>query len=165
MKNKAKILKLIKFFGIYIGLIALYYVFISIENNSIFTSYIEFTSVLSGFLINIFDSSVVVNNQIISGKTFNIILSFGCEGSEPLAVYTAGIFAYPSLVKSKIKGLLIGIPSLYFLNLIRIAALYAIGNVFPTAFDFFHTTAFPVIFILVALLFWILWIKKIADIK
>lgn len=165
MKNKAKIIKLVKFLSIYFGIIALYYIFISLDNNSIFKSYIEFTSFISGAFIRIFDSSVVVNGDIISGKTFNIILSFGCEGSEPLAVFIAGILAYPASIKAKLKGLSIGLPSLYLLNVLRIGALYAIGLVYPQAFDFFHTTAFPVIFILVALLFWVLWIKRIAEIK
>lgn len=165
LKNKAKIIKLIKFLSIYFGVIALYYVFISLESNSIFEYYIQMTSIISGAFIRLFDSSVVVNGDLISGKTFTIILSFGCEGSEPLAVFIAGILAYPSLLKAKLKGLMIGVPSLYILNILRIAALYAIGNVYPQAFDFFHITVFPVIFILVALLFWVLWIKRIADIK
>lgn len=165
MKNKARIIKLLKFFGIYIGIIALYYVFISIDDNPVFDAYINFTSYLSGIIIRIFDNSVVINQQIISGKTFNIILAFGCEGSEPIAVFAAGVLAYPSNIKSKLKGLGIGLPALYILNLIRIALLYSIGLFFPTVFDLFHTTLFPILFILIALIFWVLWIKLIADIK
>ena len=165
MKNKARIIKLLKFFGIYIGIIALYYVFISIDDNPVFDAYINFTSYLSGIIIRIFDNSVVINQQIISGKTFNIILAFGCEGSEPIAVFAAGVLAYPSNIKSKLKGIGIGLPALYILNLIRIALLYSIGLFFPTAFDLFHTTLFPILFILIALIFWMLWIKLIADIK
>ena len=165
MKNKAKIIKLLKFFGIYIGIIALYYVFISIDDNPVFDAYINFTSYLSGIIIRIFDNSVVINQRIISGKTFNIILAFGCEGSEPIAVFAAGVLAYPSNIKSKLKGIGIGLPALYILNLIRIALLYSIGLFFPTVFDLFHTTLFPILFILIALIFWVLWIKLIADIK
>ncbi|MBX3042448.1 MAG: archaeosortase/exosortase family protein [Candidatus Kapabacteria bacterium] len=165
MKNKDKILRLVKFFGIYIGFIALYYVFISLDDNAAFKAYINFTSYISSLFIGIFDSSVKVSEQVIQGKSFNIILSFGCEGSEPMAVFTAGVLAYSASIKSKLSGLSIGLASLYFLNILRIALLYLIGNVLPSSFDLFHTTIFPIIFIIVALLFWILWIKKSADIK
>lgn len=165
MKNKQKIFRLVKFFGIYIGIIALYYIFISLDDNIIFKSYINFTGYLSSLFISIFDGNVTSNEQVIAGKSFNIILSFGCEGSEPIAVFVAGVLAYPAILMAKLKGLAIGIPLLYFLNILRIALLYLIGNVYISAFDLFHVTIFPIIFILVALIFWVLWIKRVAEAK
>jgi len=146
-------------------LIVLYYIFISIENNPLLEFYINSTSYLSGLILHIFDSSINTNNQIIAGKTFNIILSFGCEGSEPLAVFAAGIFAYPSDFKSKIIGLTIGLPLLYVLNIFRIILLYVIGTTYHQLFDIFHTTLFPIIFILFALFFWIIWIQRFTSKK
>jgi exosortase/archaeosortase family protein len=162
IKNK-KILVIVKFLAIYLGIIALYYIFISWENNPVMSVYIDATSYLSGFIINIFDSSVITNKQIIAGKSFNMILSFGCEGSEPLAVFFAGIMAFPSAFKSKIIGLSYGLPALYLLNIIRIILLYIIGNNAPMIFDITHTTIFPVIFIVIALSLWMLWIKRISQ--
>lgn len=163
MKNKNKILAIIKFLGIYLGILVVYYIFISWDNNPIMDFYINSTSFLSGLFIKIFDSSVDTNNQIISGKSFNMILSFGCEGSEPLAVFFAGIMAYPSVIKYKLMGLGWGLPSLYILNILRIFLLYFIGNGVPQFFDFMHTTLFPIIFIVIALAFWMLWIKQVSK--
>ncbi|GAB1372511.1 hypothetical protein MASR1M45_25730 [Candidatus Kapaibacterium sp.] len=164
MPNKKKIIALTKFLTIYIGIIILYYVFISFDNNPILEIYINITSKISALILSIFDSSIIADKQLISGSKFSVILSFGCEGSEPVAIFFAGVMSYPSVIKYKLQGLVIGLPALYLLNIIRIILLYFIGVNFNTLFDFAHTTLFPIIFILIALAFWMLWINR-SNIK
>jgi exosortase/archaeosortase family protein len=54
---------------------------------------------------------------------------------------------------------------LYVLNIFRIILLYAIGTTYHQLFDIFHTTLFPIIFILFALFFWIIWIQRFTSKK
>ena len=155
---KAK-LPVLKFFGIFVGVIALYYVFVAFADIGIMDFYVGASAGLAGWLMGIFGKSVQVVNGIICSNTVAVSLSFGCEGSEPIVIFCAGVLAFPSKWREKLWGLGIGIVGLYLMNLIRIIALYFILESSPEQFEMFHALVFPVIFIIIAVICWGLWIK------
>lgn len=161
-KPKSKIKKfmpLIKFFGIFLGVIALYYIILITFNESIFNWYIELTAQLSGGLINIFGGNVTIEGIRIISESFVIFLSFGCEGSEAIMIFIAGVLAFPASFKKKIIGLSAGVLFLYFMNLFRIVILFYIGHYRIGSFDAFHNEILPIFFIIFSLIIWGIWIK------
>lgn len=152
-ESKKSLKPLFKFLGIFIGIIAGYYILLSIIDNKIFDLYLNITAHLSSFLINIFGENTTVNGAIISSDTVSTAISFGCEGTEPIIIILAGVMAVPIPFKKKWLPLLISIISIYFLNLIRIAALYFIQKNFTPNFEVFHTVYFPILFILFSIIF------------
>lgn len=162
-EDKQKILKVIKFFSILIGIIGAYYFIVLFFNEELFKPYIDFSTFLAGNLIGIFDSSTNTAGNVIATDNLNIILSFGCEGSEALVIYLAGIIAYPANLKYKTKGFIIGGIILYSLNIIRILILYFIGSWNFDLFDLFHNEILPVIFIIISLVSWYIWLKYIPE--
>ena len=157
--KKEKLKKLFKFFGIFFGIIIVYYLIILITSNEIFNSYINFSASCAGYILNIFDGKSEVIGNIIKYKQFDTQLSFGCEGTEPLVIFLAGVLAFPAGIKDKLWGILIGIITLYLLNIIRIVLLILIGSSSPDLFETFHTEIFPVLFIMISLMAWLIWVK------
>lgn len=161
--NKKK--NLFKFLTIFVGVIALYYLLIGYSHGSFLDSYINYTAYLSAKLLNVFVKGTYSEFHTIIAPRFTLLLSFGCEGSEALIIYLAGILAFPSSLKSKIFGALIGLPLLFILNVFRILGLYYVGINMSSSFDLFHTIIFPVIFILISVLAWVNWVKAIGQKK
>ena len=159
--DKKKLLQLIQFFAILISIIGLYYAIVMFLSEEIFEPYLKLNALLSGALIKIFDSTVIIDKNMIITNKINMILSFGCEGSEALVIFLAGVLAFPANWKYKMKGILIGFPLLYVLNLFRVLILYLVVLIDASVFDLFHSEILPVVFIVVSLLFWYYWLKNI----
>ena len=154
-----KYIALFKFFGIFIVVIAAYYSIVLIFSESVLEPYINFNAKLAGGLLSLLGNNIVVKAADIISPTFVISLSFGCEGSETIIIFFAGVLAFPILMKYKFYGLLAGGVILYLLNLIRIILLFYIGIYFTKSFDTFHAEIFPVLFIVISIITWALWLK------
>lgn len=165
IEKKNKIAKIIKFFAILFGIIGAYYAIVLFLNEELFKPYINLTTYLSGFLISIFDQSTNTIGNVIATDDLNIVLSFGCEGSEALVIYLAGVIAFPANLKYKIKGFIIGGLLLYSLNILRILVLYFIGTWDFELFDLFHNEILPVLFIIISLISWYIWLKFMPETK
>jgi len=158
--NKKKNIKpLIMFFGVFSVLIAAYYLSVTVIDKSIFDFYIHSAANISVFLLNILGENAVALGKVISTPRFTMALSFGCEGSEPIVLFLSALVAFPIGIKYKIPGFLIGGAFLYFLNQIRIIGLYYIGIHYNDLFETFHVEIFPIFFIVLAIIFWGIWIK------
>ncbi|MCX6156205.1 MAG: archaeosortase/exosortase family protein [Candidatus Kapabacteria bacterium] len=148
-----------KFLGIFFGVIAVYYLIIMFSGNNFFDPYINFSAWLSSKFLSIFYTDIISNGSLIGSSKFVVVLSFGCEGTEPLVIFLAGVIAFPIILKYKIIGLIIGFIFIYFLNILRIMLLFFIGNISPSTFEMFHSEIFPILFIILALIVWLYWIK------
>ena len=150
---------LIRFLSVFIILIAAYYLAVLYIDKSIFDSYIHLNASISAFLLNIFGTNASSVGSLISSPEFSISLAFGCEGSEPIVLFLSALFAFPIGVKLKIPGFLLGTSLLFFLNQIRIVGLYYIGLHYNKYFETFHVEIFPILFIIIAIIFWGAWIR------
>ena len=159
VKKKKSIKPLVIFFGVFILLITSYYIAVTLVDKSIFDFYIHSTASVSALLLNILDENAMAIGKIISTPRFSMTLSFGCEGSEPIVLFLSALIAFPIGIKYKIPGFLIGGVFLYFLNQIRIVGLYYIGIHYNDMFETFHVEIFPIFFIILAIIFWGVWIK------
>ena len=153
-KNKP----LIKFFGIFILVIAIYYLAVGLFNN-MFDGYINFTAWISAKFFNVFGIAAKSQTNVIVTPRSIMSLSFGCEGTEPIIIFLAGVLAFPIGIKPKLYGLASGILTLYVLNIIRILGLYFVTIKIPDSFETFHVVIFPIIFIVLSILTFILWMK------
>lgn len=165
MKNKQtlyKAKKLIKFIAIFISIIALYYFIISIVKDNFFIYYLNFTAKLSSLLLNIFRIHTNIDGSLIYSADTSVLISYGCEATEPIIIFLAGLIAIPLKFRNKILPGIITIFLLYILNLFRIVALFLIQKNYPNQFDNFHIIYFPILFILFALVGLYLSTKSIS---
>jgi exosortase H (IPTLxxWG-CTERM-specific) len=104
-------------------------------------------------LLQLVGEDVEVAGTVIRGASFAVNVRNGCNGLEVLAIFAAAILAHPSC--RKILPLAVGFTVLHLSNLLRVAALYAIGLYLPEeVFLLTHTViAQSAILLLTVLLF------------
>lgn len=147
----------------FLGIVAAYYLFINLVGERFFDGYISMTSRIAAFLLSIFEESAYSKGPIIGDLDNYVVLSFGCEGTEPIVVYLAGVLSFPALWKYRIKGAIIGLILLYTMNIIRVVVLFYIAKNYSNQFELFHITIFPVLFIFFAILSWAIWARSIKK--
>lgn len=65
-------------------------------------------------------------------------LYFRCTGYLPVMLYAAALSVAPTPWRSRIRGLLIGVPALAALNVVRLMHLFLVGAGHPEWFDLAH---------------------------
>ena len=136
---------------------------------------VPFTTLLadiSGFLILLFDPSVITEGVIIRSMEtgFAVAIAPGCDGIEAVIILVAAVLAFPSSWKMKLLGIGIGFIAIQSLNLVRIISLFYLGEwetlrcegVTPCEtvwFDWFHLYLWQALIILDALAVWLIWLR------
>jgi exosortase H (IPTLxxWG-CTERM-specific) len=127
----------------------------------VFTPLVNIYAWLSGQVLLLFGYDVVIYSDIISSSGFSVSVKKGCDAAEPMAIFVAGILAFPALISRKLVGLGVGLAVLFVLNIIRIVTLYLTGVYNPDFFESMHLAVWQVAFIAVAVLLWFLWLRSL----
>jgi archaeosortase A (PGF-CTERM-specific) len=89
----------------------------------------------SGWLLNIFTGNVGINPPILSYKEATIRIIFACTAVQSMALFIGMILPLPHVGSNrKIKGLLITVLPVYFLNLIRNASIVYLVGIYGGSF-------------------------------
>jgi len=84
---------------------------------------------------------------------------FGCEGTDAVFLLTAALLVFPLPLRARLTGLLAGLAWVYALNLVRIVALFYAFRSSSGLFDLLHTTAAPLLMVVLTGLFFHLWME------
>jgi archaeosortase B (VPXXXP-CTERM-specific) len=145
-------------FFIIVGLfIFLYY---RILESRPFHWFMAFTAEVTGILLNITGRGVVVKDTVVSSTQFAFQIVDLCTAVMPMLILTAAVLAYPSRVKEKIIGLLVGLLGIFVVNQIRLVSLYYIGIYAPGIFETAHLLVWQSLMILLAIGLWLIWVYK-----
>ncbi len=125
--------------------------------HTLFPLYLRVNAQVSGAIIGIFEDGVHVNGTSISSLRSSLSIERGCDAVEPSALFVAGVLAFPAAFASKIPGILLGTVCLMVLNLVRIISLFYVRKHIPSVFEVMHIDVWQTLFVLLAILFWILW--------
>jgi len=121
------------------------------------------TASFVGFLSSLLGMSVICQAQFVSvnGYGFNVIDQ--CLGAYEIFIFSAGVIAYPTDNRKKLWGIALGIPFLYFINVIRLMVLGVVGTWSPQTSAFMHLYLWQIIIFLTVLLACVLWIKVVVQ--
>ncbi len=138
-------------------------VYIWVRNSSTIEPFLGFNAQLATDIWNLFDNSVSAEGTLISSSDFNFEVTAECTSIGPTAILLSAIIAWPSTIKEKIKGIIVGATALFIINLIRILTLFYIGSHFPNHLDLFHYYIWQGIIVLLALGLWAFWMDKMVQ--
>ena len=151
---------------IYFGL-SLVFFFALLINNSFSKKVMEpFTSVVafcSSVILNVFGSWTSVSGTHLSSGDFSINVVYGCDGAFATAILLSGIIAYPSRIRQKLMGVLIGIPAIFAINQARVISLFLLGRRHPGLFEEVHVYVWQPIIIIFAILVWDFWARNFVK--
>jgi exosortase/archaeosortase family protein len=114
---------------------------------------------VSNWILVGFGQNSHVTGSTIQGPFVTLSIMRGCDALDPILVLCAGILAYPASRQSKVIGLVLGLPALFLLNVVRILSLYLIRLKAPGLFEPAHLDVWPVVFVVMAGLLWISWVR------
>ena len=167
MKSKIKkpvIKSLIRLYLSFGGMIILFVIAFHIQavHNNVVVPFTSFVASCCGLLMNIFGAGSDVSGNNLFTVNFRINVVDGCNGIYATAILLSGIIAYPSKIKHKLYGIVLGVLAIFILNLIRVISLFYLGQYFPDIFQEVHVYVWQPIIILWAIFIWDFWSRKIA---
>jgi len=97
-------------------------------------------------------------NIVIRTLTMNI--NHECTGVFVIMLYAGFVLAYPTSWSARLGGLAVGVPGLCLVNVIRLATLARIVEVYPGSFFYFHEYVWQGIFMVLVLVGAISWAER-----
>jgi exosortase H (IPTLxxWG-CTERM-specific) len=113
--------------------------------------------VLSAFGVEAHASS----NNIVSAVT-TVKIKEGCNGVYATMILLGGIIAYPTSLRKKLLGAVLGVVALFAVNLVRVLTLFFLSAYYPSLFDEAHLYIWQFAIIIIGGLFWLVWYDKIV---
>jgi exosortase H (IPTLxxWG-CTERM-specific) len=127
---------------------------------SVMEPFTAFVALCSSQILNIFGSWTSVSGTHLSSSDYGINVVYGCNGAFATAILLSGIIAYPSRIREKLVGVLIGIPAIFAINQIRVISLFLLGRSHPDVFEEAHVYVWQPIIIIFAILVWDFWARS-----
>jgi exosortase H (IPTLxxWG-CTERM-specific) len=150
-----------RFLFIFAILGSVYYVitvFTPLCRQQLLPSSLRGTARLAGTVLACLGQHTTVMDTSVSSPRFNVRIAQGCNAVEPIALFICAVLAFPSPLRRKIAGVVVGSLCLAVLNCVRIVSLFLIGTYLPSVFRVMHVDVWQGVFVLFALVLWLLWL-------
>jgi len=161
--NLPVIKSLIRLYLAFGGLILLFAVAFHIPafHRAVVVPFTSFVAICCSLLMNIFGANSYVIENTLSTARYSINVVDGCNGIYATAILISGVIAYPSRIKHKLIGVLLGVVAIFVLNLGRVISLFYMGQHYPDIFEEVHVYVWQPIIIIWAIFVWDFWSRKI----
>lgn len=151
------------FFLLYLGIVAVVYPPFRERYTFALDALAEATAAIQYYFFKVFSDSVTLNDKVVIFQGFAVKIIEECTGVYEVLIFIAAVMAFPTTLKKKAIGLGMGVPLLYFFNVVRIAVLIVVGKFFQDYFDFMHLYFWQATLILMITSVWLLWITKVVK--
>ncbi|MBI1825904.1 MAG: archaeosortase/exosortase family protein [Planctomycetes bacterium] len=147
------------FVGGFVLLLGVFYAvtFIPFMSHSVLPGMQEWNARMSARILNVFREGASAYETQITSSRYSVNIAHGCDAIEPIGLFLAAVLAFPSSLRSKLPGLIIGVGLLVLMNFVRIISLFYTGIYWPTAFDTMHIDVWQPAFVVLSLFFWVSW--------
>jgi exosortase/archaeosortase family protein len=125
-----------------------------------FHGFMAFTADISGWLLNLTGRGVEVSDTVVASSQFAFQIVDLCTAVMPMLIFTAAIIAFPSRLKEKLLGLIVGLLGIFVINQVRLVSLFFIGIYAPGIFETAHLLVWQSLMILLAIGLWLIWAYK-----
>ncbi len=144
------------FLAICVGLYLVYYM---ATESGLMLGVRRATALILASIFSLTGMDVAVEGTLLSVNGFTLNIIDECTAVFPVIIYCACILAYPTRLNAKCKGILIGVPVLYAVNLFRIFVLTLVGIYNPRMMEFVHVYLWQGSFIIFVVILFLIWLK------
>ncbi len=130
---------------------------------NVVSPFTSFIAVCSSFLMNLFGAGSYVSGTVLTTPQYSIDIVDGFNGIYATAILISGVIAFPSGLKDKLWGILLGTAAIFALNLGRVISLFYLGQHYPGIFNEVHVYVWQPIIILWAIFVWDFWSRRIKK--
>jgi exosortase H (IPTLxxWG-CTERM-specific) len=162
MSTRRSILRFLALVG---GLTILFYAAATTHwfRTGVFPRYLESNASVASALLRMMGEDARATNQNIISSRYALQIRRGCDAVEPMGLFVAAAIAFPASWRSRLSAVAFGIGALFVLNQVRIISLYYTGVHFPQAFNAMHVDVWQPLFVLCAMLLWLIWASRAAQ--
>ncbi len=156
---------ILRFITLFAILMAVFYLSTTTPffQNDLLPIYLQLIAKLAAIALNVLGQNVTVVDTMILSSQFSINVVRGCDAIEPTVLFITAVLAFSTPILLKIPALIIGTVFLFFINLIRIISLFFVGIYYPKILDIMHIEVWSTLFILLAMLFFVLWLLWVIQ--
>jgi exosortase H (IPTLxxWG-CTERM-specific) len=147
----------------FVALGATLYAVLAFLPESVLAPLCRHTATMAVRLITLMGLTPTLAATVISQAGFSVDIVAECTSLGPSILFGAFVLTASVPYRQRIAGLLAGLPLLYLLNLLRIAAVFAIGLHMPGLFTAVHVYLGQVFMILAVLGLSLGWLRYVAD--
>jgi len=126
------------------------------------------TLVVVGWVSNLIGLGAQIESRSVlsfGGGAFSYMMTAECTALPVALLMTSAILAYPARPAQHWMGLLVGIPALFFLNLVRLVTLGWAGLRAPESYEVLHVFWWQALLILAVGLGWYAWARIVVHRK
>jgi exosortase H (IPTLxxWG-CTERM-specific) len=129
----------------------------------VFVPYQRMIAAGTSATLNLLGYATTVADREVRSARFAVKVTNGCDGIELSLLLLAAVVAFPSSLRRKLAGLLLGLGLVAALNFLRVVTLWLIGAHWPRGFDFVHFNLWPLLLIVGTLAFYLTWLRRGAP--
>lgn len=115
------------------------------------------------YLLNLSGIQAVCSGIVMTIPHGRWEVALECTSLSALIVFISFVVAYPSKLKSKIIGSLVGLPLLIGANIIRLVLLGLATAHLPRVAHYLHDYVWQIGFLILVAVLWILWIDLVVK--
>lgn len=93
------------------------------------------------------------------GAPFTFIVVPSCGAIEVMAIFVAAVLAFPATWRHRARGIALGLPLMYLINIARLAFLACLGALDKSGkwFNFVHEYVWQAAYVIVVVIIWMAW--------
>jgi exosortase H (IPTLxxWG-CTERM-specific) len=142
---------------------AILYPYFSISMAEELRGFMAVTATVCGGILDIFSDDINFSDRYLTFKGFSVEIIEECTGIFEMLIFLAALLSYPATWRSKLIGVLLGLPALYLFNVTRIVFLTVVGVYYRNLFEFMHLYFWQATLILMITTVWVLWILLVVS--
>lgn len=114
---------------------------------------------VSNFLINLFGVKSVLSYKSITSSSFSVLVINQCNGVFTTGIFISAVLAFPARIREKMIGILLGVFSIFVINVLRIVGIFFVGIKFPNLLHEAHVWVAQTLVIILSISVWLLWVE------
>lgn len=114
-------------------------------------------------LLKLLGLQASLNSSGVTVSNFVLDIVRQCTGLFEVITLIAAVFAYPSTLKNKIKGIAIGLPLIYVFNIVRLVSLAYLGIYSFSLLEIVHDYVLQITFFSFVVSIWFFWINSVVK--
>lgn len=121
------------------------------------------TTKVSAGLIHLTGLKANVNDNVIYLANGVWVVDTECTAINLIIIFISFVVVYPASIKAKSVGILLGLPFIFFANVIRLLAMAWMDKLKPDYFIYLHDYFWQVVFLILVAFMWLIWIDKVVN--
>ncbi len=129
---------------------------------SLLEPYLELSARTGSFVLSLLGFGTDASGTSIASDSFAVEVRRGCDGTGAMALFVAGVAAFPASLRARVLGIGSGLAVIVLVNIVRVVSLFWIGDAHPEYFDRAHGEIWQATFVVLGFLLFLSWTSLVT---